>query len=81
MKKKASTLKDQRLNCHAEEIEVYKSSRHEEGKSLFKTSIRTNIFLCIPPLQIMPTMRKKKKKSIFKLFTCKIRRQRILTCE
>ena len=56
------------FNCYIEEIEVYESSSHEEKKSLSKTPKRTNIFLYILPLQILPTMRQKKKKSIFKLF-------------
>jgi len=56
------------FNCSIEEIEVYESSSHEERQSLSKTPKRTNIFLYILPLQILPTMRKKKKKSIFKLF-------------
>jgi hypothetical protein len=56
------------FNCYIEEIEVYESSSHEERKSLSKTPKRTNIFLYILPLQILPTMRQKKKKSIFKLF-------------
>jgi len=56
------------FNCYIEEIEVYESSSHEERKSLSKTPKRTNIFLYNLPLQILPTMRQKKKKSIFKLF-------------
>jgi hypothetical protein len=43
-KEKASTLEEERFHCHVEEIEVYESSSHEERKSLFKTSKRTNIF-------------------------------------
>jgi len=63
---------------HLEDIEVYESSSHEEGKRLFKMSIRTNIFYILPLLR-MPTMRQKKKNSIFKFSTRKIRRKRILT--
>jgi hypothetical protein len=34
------------IDCfkHLEDIKVYESSSHEEGKRLFKTLIRTNIF-------------------------------------
>ena len=57
------------FNCYIEEIEVYESSSHEERKSPSKTPRRTYIFfLYILPLQILSTMRQKKKKSIFKLF-------------
>jgi hypothetical protein len=67
-KEKASTLEEERFHCQAEEIEVYESSSHEERKSLSKTTKKNGHFLYILPLQNMPTMRQKKKKSIFKLF-------------
>ncbi len=67
-KKKASPLELQRLIAIIEEIEVYESSRHEERKKRSFQDIDKNehFFLCILPLQVMPTMRQKKKKSIFK---------------
>ena len=40
----------------------------KKEKSLSKTPKKNEHFLYILPLQIMPTMRQKKKKSIFKLF-------------
>ncbi len=67
-KKKASTLEEERFNCHTEEIEVYESSSHEEKKKPFQDAEKNEHFLYILPLHIMPTMRQKKKKSIFKLF-------------
>ncbi len=69
VKKKHQRWNKRDFHCQVEEIEVYESSSHEERKSLSKTPKTTNIFfLYILPLQIMPTMRQKKKKSIFKLF-------------
>ncbi len=66
--KKASTLEEERFHCQVEEIEVYESGSHEERKKPSQDIERNEHFLYIPPLQIMPTMRQKKKKSIFKLF-------------
>jgi len=56
------------FNCQIEEIEVYESSSHEERKKSFQDTEKNEHFLYTLPLQIMPTMRQKKKKSIFKLF-------------
>ncbi len=67
-KEKASTLEKERLNCHVEEIEVYESSSHEERKKSVQDIEKNEHLLYILPLQIMPTMRQKKKESIFKLF-------------
>ena len=65
---KASTLEEERFHCQVEEIEVYESSSHEERKKPFQDNEKNGHLLYILPLQIMPTMRQKKKKSIFKLF-------------
>jgi hypothetical protein len=67
-KEKASTLEEERFNCHVKEIEVYESRSREERKRSFQDTEKDKHFLYILPLQIMPTMRQKKKKSIFKLF-------------
>jgi hypothetical protein len=69
-KEKASTLEEERFHCQAEEIEVYESSSREEKekKKPFQDIEKDEHFLYILPLQIMPTMRQKKKRSIFKLF-------------
>ena len=56
------------FNCQIEEIEVYESSSHEERKKPLQDIEKNEHFLYILLLQIMPTMRQKKKKSIFKLF-------------
>ncbi len=56
------------FNCQTEEIEVYESSSHEERKKPFQDTEKNEHFLYILLLQIMPTMRQKKKKSTFKLF-------------
>ena len=66
-KEKASTLEEERFHCQAEEIEVYESSSHEKKKP-FQDNEKNGHLLYILPLQNMPTMRQKKKKSIFKLF-------------
>jgi hypothetical protein len=68
VKKKHQRWNTRDFNCQTEEIEVYESSSHEERKRPFQDTEKNEHFLYILLLQIMPTMRQKKKKSIFKLF-------------
>ncbi len=47
MEKKASTLEEERFHCQVEEIEVYKSSSHEEKKGVFSRHRKERTFFSL----------------------------------
>ena len=67
-KRKASTLEYERLQLSDRRNRSIRIEQPWRKKKPFQDTEKNEHFLYILPLQIMPTMRQKKKKSIFKLF-------------
>jgi len=67
-KRKASTLEYERLQLSDRRNRSIRIEQPWRKKKPFQDTEKNEHFLYTLPLQIMPTMRQKKKKSIFKLF-------------